>query len=122
HARGAAWARPAAGSSGWREPRNMADVIVMTWTARNKRAPQPAARGARPARTTTGMQWIFAYGSLLWRPDFPYNQRRRAAVRGWRRRFWQASPDHRGRPEAPGRVVTLIAEADALCHGLAFAP
>ncbi|MCB1748980.1 MAG: gamma-glutamylcyclotransferase [Gammaproteobacteria bacterium] len=68
------------------------------------------------------MRWIFGYGSLIWRPDFHYNQRRRAALHGWQRRFWQASPDHRGIPEAPGRVVTLVEEASAACWGVAFEP
>jgi glutathione-specific gamma-glutamylcyclotransferase len=76
-----------------------------------------------PAPRTTNesiMTWIFGYGSLIWRPAFNYERSRKAALRGWRRRFWQASPDHRGIPEAPGRVVTLVAEAEAVCWGLAF--
>ncbi len=63
---------------------------------------------------------VFAYGSLIWRPDFPWVARERAVLRGWSRRFWQASTDHRGVPEAPGRVVTLVQDADAMCHGFAF--
>ena len=66
------------------------------------------------------MHWIFGYGSLIWRPDFPYRQAHKAVLRGWRRRFWQASPDHRGVPEAPGRVVTLVQDTRAECWGVAF--
>ena len=66
------------------------------------------------------MTWIFGYGSLIWRPAFSYERSCKAALHGWRRRFWQASPDHRGVPEAPGRVVTLVADADASCWGRAF--
>lgn len=66
------------------------------------------------------MTWIFGYGSLIWRPAFAYEVSRKAALRGWRRRFWQASPDHRGVPAAPGRVVTLVPDATAVCWGMAF--
>ncbi|MDP6375990.1 MAG: gamma-glutamylcyclotransferase [Pseudomonadales bacterium] len=63
--------------------------------------------------------WLFGYGSLMWRPDFDYLDRKAARLHGWQRRFWQGSHDHRGLPHAPGRVVTLI-ETTGYCDGVAF--
>jgi cation transport regulator ChaC len=67
------------------------------------------------------MRWIFAYGSLIFRPSFEFVRRSPARLEGWTRRFWQGSTDHRGVPGAPGRVVTLVEERGASCDGVAYA-
>ena len=64
--------------------------------------------------------WLFGYGSLIFKADFPFLERRPASIEGWTRRFWQGSHDHRGTETAPGRVATLVPEPGAVCHGMAY--
>ena len=64
--------------------------------------------------------WVFGYGSLIYKADFPFLERRPASISGWARRFWQGSHDHRGTPEAPGRVVTLVPSPGTPCAGMAY--
>jgi glutathione-specific gamma-glutamylcyclotransferase len=71
-------------------------------------------------RTSTNRLAIFAYGSLLFRPGFSFLERSRAVAHGVARSFSQASPDHRGTPERPGRVLTLIERAGASTVGALY--
>ena len=64
--------------------------------------------------------WVFGYGSLMWRPGFQPAERRRARLRGYRRRFCLRSVRYRGTPESPGLVLGLDHDASAECHGIAY--
>jgi cation transport protein ChaC len=54
--------------------------------------------------------WIFGYGSLMWKPGFPFVERRKAHLPGYRRAFCRYSFRHRGTPQRPGLVIGLRAE------------
>lgn len=80
-------------------------------------APQPLDTTHPAARDE---RWVFGYGSLIWRPAFPFEERAPARLDGWVRRFWQWSTDHRGVPGAPGLVATLVSRPGASVWGMAF--
>ncbi len=62
--------------------------------------------------------WIFAYGSLMWRPDFAFEERRRAQVFGFHRSLCIYSHHYRGTPARPGLVLGL--DRGGSCIGLCF--
>ncbi len=62
--------------------------------------------------------WIFAYGSLMWNPQFTWDARHVATIRGFHRSFRVWSRVNRGTPENPGLVLTL--ERGGSCRGLVY--
>lgn len=62
--------------------------------------------------------WIFGYGSLVWKSEFAHEEAVVGSVRGWKRYFAQKSTDHRGTPDHPGLVATLLTDAQLTGLGL----
>ena len=67
-----------------------------------------------------GPFWLFGYGSLIWRPETAFTDKRVALARGWHRRFC-LGPDHRyrGSRETPG--VMLALDRGGQCRGMVYA-
>ena len=64
--------------------------------------------------------WVFAYGSLMWKPGFDFVERKSACLNGYRRGFCMWSIHHRGSVEKPGLVLALDPVEDASCEGIAL--
>jgi cation transport protein ChaC len=62
--------------------------------------------------------WVFGYGSLMWKPDFPYDRRMPALLRGWHRALCVLSIRYRGTQKKPGLVLGL--DHGGSCRGIAF--
>lgn len=62
--------------------------------------------------------WVFGYGSLMWRPGFPYDRCELARLAGYHRAFCVYSTNHRGNDARPGLVLGL--DRGGVCDGVAF--
>ncbi len=62
--------------------------------------------------------WVFAYGSLIWRPGFAFAERVPARLIGAHRALCVFSHVHRGTPQHPGLVLGL--DHGGACKGVAY--
>lgn len=62
--------------------------------------------------------WLFAYGSLIWKPEFTALEHRRAIAYGWHRSFCLELKSWRGTPELPG--LTLALDRGGCCEGVVY--
>ncbi len=62
--------------------------------------------------------WVFGYGSLMWKPGFPFLEKHRAVLTGFHRALCIYSVRYRGTSEFPGLVFGL--DAGGFCEGMAF--
>ena len=65
-----------------------------------------------------GPVWLFAYGSLIWRPECTAVERVRGRVHGYHRGLYLWSHEHRGTPQLPGLVFGL--DRGGSCSGFAY--
>ncbi|MEZ2330348.1 gamma-glutamylcyclotransferase [Mesorhizobium sp. RCC_202] len=65
-----------------------------------------------------GPLWVFAYGSLIWKPAFESVDQRRAAAHGWHRSFCLDIQRWRGSREQPGLMMAL--ERGGRCDGVIY--
>ena len=80
----------------------------------------PLAREAKtlPSECDPRPEWVFGYGSLMWRPGFSFVEQQTATLRGYHRAFCIQSHRYRGTPKKPGLVLGL--DRGGSCIGTAF--
>ena len=62
--------------------------------------------------------WVFGYGSLIWKPGFPFTRNVPALLNGAHRSLCIYSHRHRGTDAQPGLVFGLVHGGS--CRGMAF--
>jgi glutathione-specific gamma-glutamylcyclotransferase len=84
------------------------DADYADWVARI------AATHPDPSRPTQ----LFAYGSLIWKPEADYRAERTGVARGWHRAFCLRMHRFRGTPEQPGLMMAL--DRGGQCRGVLY--
>ncbi len=93
------------------------DALETEWTTDNYH--QKTAENVLANLPDSAELWVFAFGSLIWKPRFTHDERRVARVDGWQRSFCMG-PDkrYRGNPEQPGYMLSLVEGGS--CEGVVY--
>jgi cation transport protein ChaC len=62
--------------------------------------------------------WLFAYGSLIWKPEIEHTEALRGTARGWHRSFCFRITRWRATPDQPGLMMAL--DRGGQCQGVLF--
>jgi cation transport protein ChaC len=90
-------------------------VSFRRWTEEERRASmEEALKHWRDGQDV----WVYGYGSLIWRPEFDYQERRLATLHGYHRALCLLSKINRGTPESPGLVFGL--DRGGSCRGVVY--
>jgi len=96
-------------------PSSPAGLAFRLWSAEEKQASLRAAL----AHLQSGEDvWIYGYGSLIWRPEFRFVERRKATLHGYHRALCLWSRVNRGTPDCPGLVLGL--DRGGSCGGVVY--
>ncbi len=94
-------------------------VAIQPHTATPDSYYEDTAKTIMVALPPSGELWIFAFGSLMWKPGAEFGERRSGRIHGWHRAFclgWDRSV--RGNLEKPGLMLSL--DRGGQCAGVAL--
>jgi glutathione-specific gamma-glutamylcyclotransferase len=72
----------------------------------------------RSSSKSSGPVLLFAYGSLIWKPEIEHIGEELSVARGWHRAFCFRMPRFRGTPEEPGLMMAL--DRGGQCGGMIY--
>ena len=64
--------------------------------------------------------WIFGYGSLMWKTEFNFLDKKEATLNNYHRDFCIITERHRGNSKFRGLVLGLVEKNNSTCKGLAY--
>jgi cation transport protein ChaC len=106
-----------------------ADLVALVERFERDPGPPPGEREQTPAELAAmadavlagkgdGPLWLFAYGSLIWKPDFVHTAAVRGVAAGWHRSFCLRLTRWRGTPEVPALMMAL--DRGGSCSGIVY--